>query len=55
MKTYIIYYKYRGETKYKYIRATSINEACNKSKIKRIIDIDIKEYQTKDDYLLRDF
>lgn len=55
MKTYIISYIYRGNVKSKYVIASNVAEACKKSKIKHIIDIDVKEYQTKDNYLLRDF
>lgn len=57
MKTYIIDYLYRGQVRTKYIEARSIALAVKKARLKNssILNIDIKEYQVPDPYLLRDF
>ena len=54
--TYIIDYVVGNTYKTKEVKADSVEEACKKARLnKSIVNIDIKEYQVKDPYLLRDF
>lgn len=56
MYTYIIDYVVGNTYKTKRVRANSIEEACKKARLnKSIVDINIEEYQTKNEYQLRDF
>lgn len=56
MKTYIIDYYHNGCYKCKRVKANSVEEACRKARLnKSIVDIQIEEYQVKDEYQLRDF
>ena len=56
MNTYIIDYYHNGCYKWKRVKANSVEEACRKARLnKSIVDIQIEEYQFKDEYQLRDF
>lgn len=56
MNTYIIDYYHNGCYKCKRVKANSVQEACRKARLnKSIVDIQIEEYQVKDEYQLRDF
>ena len=53
--TYIIDYVVGNTYKCKEIKAHSIESAIKKARVKHIVDINIKEYMVKDEYLIRDF
>ena len=56
MKTYIIDYVVGNACKRKEVKADSVERACKKARLgKSIVNIDIKEYQVKDECQLRDF
>lgn len=56
MKTYIIDYVVGNTYKTKRVKADTVEQACKKARLgKSIVDINIEEYQVKDEYQLRDF
>lgn len=55
MLTYIIDYVVGNTYKCKEIKAHSVESAFKKARVKHIVDINIKEYMVKDEYLIRDF
>ena len=56
MYTYIIDYRVGNTYKVKIVKANSVEQACKKARLnKSIVNIDIEEYQVKDEHQLRDF
>ena len=56
MKTYVIDYVVGNTYKTKRVKAETVAEACKKARLdKSIVDIQIEEYEVKDEYVLRDF
>ena len=56
MKTYVIDYVVGNTYKSKKVKAKTVEQACKKARLgKSIVNIDIEEYNVKDEYQLRDF
>lgn len=56
MYTYVIDYVVGNTYKTKKVKANSVEEACKKARLdKSIVDINIEEFNVKDEYQLRDF